>query len=170
MIEINMTGIKEIKDALDQLPKKMSRGVYLDALRKSARPVRDAARANVPVDSGALKQSIAVRAVPKKFSANPAVRVVAGGAKKTGKKRFDAFYAHIVEEGSKGHFIGPRKGIRKALKFGNDLFSKGHRVRGVRAQKFMKRAFQAKGADAVKIFQTELGKALERAVNRLFKR
>ena len=59
-ITMKVEGLSEVKAALRQLPDATAKTVMRRVLRKRAEPVAEAARQLVPIDSGALKNSIVV--------------------------------------------------------------------------------------------------------------
>lgn len=65
--KFELTGMKELMNALDQLPTiSMRKGAIRNALKDAGQPVVDDAKANVPVDSGHLRDSIKVSQSLKK--------------------------------------------------------------------------------------------------------
>lgn len=50
-------GLKELDDALSELPKATARNVLLRTLKEQGEPIRDAGEANAPKLKGGLKQS-----------------------------------------------------------------------------------------------------------------
>jgi HK97 gp10 family phage protein len=156
-----ITGIEDIMRALKELSPKMERSVIVAALKEAAKPIRDQARSNVHNVSGDLKKSIKTVSVAKKFSVGggPRVRVTAGSK--------SAFYSAIIEGGAKSHEIKPKN--KKALKFGgSEVRSVQHP--GIKAQHFMRKAFESKGAEAIKRFGESLGPKLEASLASFFKR
>ena len=160
-VTANITGIEEILKALKELPAKMERGVIVAALKDAGKPIRNEARSSVHSVSGALARSIKTVTVAKKYSAGggPRVRVTSGSK--------DAFYAHIIEGGAAAHDIKPKN--KKALKVGDNV-SSSVRHPGIKAQHFMRRAFESKGAEAIKRFGESLGPKLEASLASFFKR
>jgi HK97 gp10 family phage protein len=57
---VKVEGLREIKDALHQLPKATAKNVMRRVLREKAQPIADTAMQLAPVLSGDLKQSVAV--------------------------------------------------------------------------------------------------------------
>lgn len=104
MAEISVSGLAELQRALDQLPAQMEANVLRGALRAGAKVQLDAARRGVPVQSGALRDSLKISTRSKRGVVTATVRAGAKN-KKTGA---DAFYAHFVEFGTARHFIKPK--------------------------------------------------------------
>jgi len=160
-VTASITGIEDILNALKELPAKMQRGVIVAALKDAGKPIRDEAKSNVHSVSGDLARSIKTVTVAKKYSVGggPRVRVTSGSKA--------AFYASIVEGGAKPHDIKPKN--KKSLKFGGGVV-KSVRHPGIKAQNFMRRAFESKGAEAIKRFGESLGPKLEASLASFFKR
>ena len=57
---LHITGAKQLKRALRELPEAMQREALEQALMESAQPMADAAKALAPVDEGRLEESIVV--------------------------------------------------------------------------------------------------------------
>lgn len=61
MVErVKIEGLKEVQAALRALPDATAKNVMRRILKKRGEPIAEAARSNVPVDQGDLKNSIAV--------------------------------------------------------------------------------------------------------------
>lgn len=93
--EQTIKGGRQLFDFLQQLPVKLERNVMRAALRAGGNVIRDEARNNVPVKLGALKKSIRVSTGSKGGTVRATV--------KAGDKK--AFYAQMVEYGTKPHLI-----------------------------------------------------------------
>lgn len=115
-------NFKDIRKALEKLPKNVSKRVVRRALYAGATVVRDAARAKVPVQTGALRASIVARASSPSTKAsslggNELVASVGIARKKflRGKRKgkYPRRYAHIVEFGSRR--MAARPFMRPAL-------------------------------------------------------
>lgn len=146
MTDINIKGMAELKRALEQLPAKLEANVMRGAMRAGAKVIADAAKDNVHNVSGALAASITVATRVK--AGKVTGRVVAGGkGKKQSKKgKGSAFYAHMVEYGTKAHVIEARAGHRLSIH--------GHFVRrvnhpGARPRPYMRPALDTQASLAV---------------------
>ena len=62
---IIITGSKSLTRMLNALGSTKARAVHRRAIRKAARPILSAAKSNAPVDSGALRNSLTIRAIKK---------------------------------------------------------------------------------------------------------
>lgn len=100
--ESTIIGGRQLAELLQQLPAKIERNIMRAALAAGARVIRDEARQNVPVRLGALRKSIRVSTGAKNGAVHATV--------KAGDSR--AFYAHMVEYGTKRHLIKVEDGER----------------------------------------------------------
>ncbi|MDF2981407.1 MAG: Bacteriophage HK97-gp10, putative tail-component [Devosia sp.] len=119
---MKVEGLAELQKGLEQFKKATQTGVLNRVLRKAAKPVEAAAKANAPVDSGELRDSIttevvrsnagkaafaeAMRSGASRAEAGQAARAAnreaAGrGASATVRVRAKAWYAHFVEWGTR---------------------------------------------------------------------
>ena len=89
-------GLAELDRLLKELPARLEGTVVRGGLRAGAVVLQNAAKQNVPVKSGALRRSIKVSTGIKKGRVYSRVRA--------GDKI--AFYAHMVEFGTRPHKIG----------------------------------------------------------------
>ena len=115
-VTVKIDGLKEIEEALKNLSKSTARRVQQRVLMKRAEPIRDAAKAKVPVWSGALKDGIIATTKRPRGHKTAAARAFAkagGGAagraaaKAAGGTPVEVFVvtprlpqAHMVEFGS----------------------------------------------------------------------
>lgn len=93
---IFVTGDKKLDRQLKRLDSKVRNRIARKAMRKAAKPVLDAAKAAVPVDTGELKKNLVIRSL-KRSRGNKnkfGVRVV---AKESSKRDY---IAHFIEFGT----------------------------------------------------------------------
>lgn len=121
---------------LKQLPAKIERNIMRAALRAGAAEFRAAAKANVPVESGALRRSIKVSTGSKKGRVTAKLKV--GGRL--------APHAHLVEYGTKPHTITAAQG--GGLTVGGNIVSSVDHP-GARPRPFMRPAFDTKPPAAI---------------------
>jgi HK97 gp10 family phage protein len=107
MATFKLDGIKGIKRALDQLPNAVAKKVIRQQIRAALKPVRAAVRENAPVESGALRKAVKVRASKVKKRGQIALTVQIGKGDFVGRQ--DTFYAAGVEFGH-DEVRGGRKG------------------------------------------------------------
>lgn len=140
----NFAAIKggaELARALKELPLKLEVRVMNGALRGGAKVIAEEAKRNVPVRTGALRESIKIRRRANKRAGFINYYVTAGG-----RKKGQAWYAHLVEFGAKAHEIRPAKA--KSL-FIAGLFREIVKHPGARAKPFLAPAFSSRAGDAV---------------------
>ena len=142
MSEINVRGLAELQKFLNTLPAKVEKNIMRGALRAGLKPIKAAAMANVPVDSGALRDSIRISASRSK-PGTVAVAVKAGGKTKRG----NVWYAHFIEfTGAVAHQITPKLG---GSLFIGGLFFKSVDHPGMKAKRFLRPALDSQSQAAV---------------------
>ena len=135
MSEVRVKGLADLNKFLQQLPVKIEQSVLRGALRAGANVVMAEAKANVPVESGQLRDGLKVSTSSRRGR-------VTAKVKATGK------HAHIapwLEYGTAAHKI-TAKG--KGMFFGG-LFVKGVQHPGSRPKPFMRPALDGRAQDAV---------------------
>jgi HK97 gp10 family phage protein len=143
----NIKGGKELQEFLDQLPAKMEANIMRSALRQGANVIKEEAKANVPVESGDLRDSLRVSTRSK--------RGVVTASVKAGNKK--AWYWRFVEFGTAAHKIAGKKG--GFLSFGG-LFAKSVQHPGARPKPFMRPALDAKANAAIQAVGDQIRKRL----------
>lgn len=165
MAEVRVKGLADLNKLLQQLPAKMEANVLRGALRAGAKVLEAQVRANVPVDTGRLRDSIRVSVRSRRGRVTASV--FAGGATKKkvtgGKVSYsNAYYAQWVEFGTAAHKIAakyakalvlrPNKqaslGVAKRWMRGG-LLVEGIDHPGSRARPFMRPALDKQGQFAV---------------------
>lgn len=141
--DIEIKGASELQRILKELPEKLERVVMRGALRAGAVEIQREAKALAPVDSGKLRDSIRISGGVKR-GAYVYSQVKVGGVKKG-----DAFYAHMVEFGTKPHEIKPKSAPSLFLA---GILRASVKHPGARARPFMRPAFDNKAEDATKAF------------------
>jgi HK97 gp10 family phage protein len=152
-------------DAIVKTAKK--RTITQKAVKAGAKPVAAAAKAGARRESGALKQSIGIKAGKGKKGLTLAFAVI-GARTKTekvfkGRKRKPSHYAHLVEKGTKPHSLGKRarKGALHAAKVKLGI---GRKHPGAKAHPFLKPALdrnrEAAGKIIMEVMGTEIAKEL----------
>lgn len=153
MIDIEITGESDMADALRSLPARISKEAAFDALVIAVQPLIAAARANAPVDSGSLQQSIGLRLV--RYKKGMQLFAVVGPRRGFGKGgREPANYAHLVEF---GHRINRGK---KTLRKGG--VSSGE----VAPKPFLRPAWDANKQEVLDTLSREFAERLEVVVRR----
>lgn len=176
-IDFELTNLKEFASMLDGFSASMAGRIVEDAVADAIIPIRDAAKAKVPVKTGALRKAITVKTV--RYQDNFKVvgmigidkharflggrKIVRGGSLLNTDQ--PSKYAHLVEF---GHFRVAGKGVSgKSLK-GRTIRKGGIKTKGwVRAQPFLRPATeQAKPAAEMRL-AAGIEKGLEREWGRL---
>jgi HK97 gp10 family phage protein len=107
-IKVRVTGGSQVAHALSTLGRRSSEEKVLRAaLRPGARAIAEAAKAGAPVDTGALRRSIAIGILRTK---SRAARLVIGHRKDDPHSRWRI--SHIIEFGSR--FMSARPYMRQA--------------------------------------------------------
>lgn len=172
---VRITGLADLKQVLRELPEKLRKQAVRSALRKAARVIQKQAQANAPVlqtpspyrTPGTVKKRIAVRA--SKFARKAGnegvfvgvrplpgnkyrrVKTPGGQSKYEVTKRSergaynpnDPFYWWFVEFGTK------RSGRKRKGPRGQKLPARGP---GMKARRFLTRAADTMGAEAIRTF------------------
>lgn len=136
MSDVNIKGLSELQTFMSQLPDKLQANIMRGAVRAGANVLRDAAKANVPVQSGVLRDGI-------KVSSRSRRGVVSASVKLTGKH---AYIGKWLEYGVAAHSIAAK--IEKVLYFGS-TFDKVVHHPGIVPHPFMRPALDTSGAQAV---------------------
>jgi HK97 gp10 family phage protein len=105
---LQIKGLKELYQTLQELPAKTERNILRGAVRASASVVRERARELVPIKSGALKKSIRISTRTKGGNVTAAVRA---GSK-------TAYYAHMIEYGTASFYTGSGKTVGRPYSIG----------------------------------------------------
>lgn len=154
MLEVNVRGLADIERALQQLPDKLTRNVLRGALSAAARQIAEEARATAPRVTGELADSIRVSSRIVRGQPQASVKV---GGRVRGK--WTAFYAHMVERGTKAHEIRP-KGAKSLFFAGITARLVNHP--GARARRFLQQAADTRAAAAVEALKSYCRKRLAR--------
>lgn len=149
----NVRGLKELEQALDELPANMEKNIARGAVRAGGVVFRDEARRLVPVESGALRDSIRVVA-RRSRGGRVLVNVVAG---RSGKDQ--PWYARFVEFGTAPHRIDPLG--KGALLIGSVFAEKAYHP-GAAAKPFMRPAFDTKARQAVEAVADYIRRRLDK--------
>lgn len=95
-----IVGGKELDRILQTLSPKIERNIMRGALRAGAVPLRDDVKRRAPVDSGQLRESVRITSRARKGQVSASVKV----------GNFVAWYAHLVEFGTRPHVIKAKAG------------------------------------------------------------
>lgn len=106
MISIKVTGINDLRRAMDRLPAELKKRAEVPVLRAGAKPIHKSAKAKAPVGNeehpGQLKKSlgITVKKLRGVYSARVGARTGYSVTLKNGKKKDPSKYIHLVELGT----------------------------------------------------------------------
>lgn len=142
-----IAGGKQLDDLLKTLPMKVQKNMLRSAMRAGAAVYRAKARENVPVHLGALKKSIRITSNSKQGWVRASVKV--GNAV--------AWYAHLVEYGTRAHKIKAAKG--RALRLGQVVVAEVDHP-GAQAHPFMRPAADDGHAGAIDAVKAKLRERL----------
>ncbi|WP_157778838.1 HK97-gp10 family putative phage morphogenesis protein [Massilia violaceinigra] len=143
MADQNITGGRELDAFLQQFSAKFEKKVMRGALRVGANEFKEEVKANIPVDSGALRRSVRVTTNAKGGRVTASVKI--------GNKK--AWYAQMVEFGTRAHKITPRGA--KALRIAGYVVADADHP-GARPRPFARPAFDARAARAATAVGTEI--------------
>ena len=132
MLEGKIEGLADLQKELAKVPQKIAKGALRSGVRAGAAIVGKQARINCPVRTGRLKKSIKWRGRKTKRG------IVAAAA-----MSLNCPYAHLVEFGT-------------VVRYNKKGACRGEVV----AQRFMTRALDAKGPEAVAALSTQVRKYL----------
>ena len=160
MSTIKIEGLADLNKLLKELPSKIERNIMRGALREGSKEFLERAKEEVPVKSGRLRKSLRISTRFKKGEVT--ATMTAGNGQ--------AFYAHMIEFGTASFYTGSGKSVGapyeikpngKALKVGNYYFGSITQP-GVKPQPFMRPAFDAGSAEAVKAVAEYIKKRLDK--------
>ncbi len=95
----NLRGVEQFKRELETLDKKLQKQVIRQAMRAGAKVLAAEIKANAPVETGALKRSVKVKAGPRRKHKIIFVVEVSGG--------HDGPFVGFVELGTRTHPANP---------------------------------------------------------------
>jgi HK97 gp10 family phage protein len=143
MSEVHVKGLDQLQKLLDTLPAKIERNILRSALRQGAKVVQTQAIANVPKQSGELRDSLKIG-------------TRARGGIVTASVRTKVFYGKFVEFGTAAHNISSKKGW---LSFGG-IFAKSVAHPGAKPHPFLRPALDATASAAVVAVGEQIKKRL----------
>lgn len=180
-ITVKLEGVDELKRALANASKQIRTKAVRAALREAGKVIQKAARSNAPVlktatpyrKPGTVKKAISVRASKvarrnKDEGVFVSVRPLRGSRqKKLGKAGAtnpnDPFYWLFQEFGTKPHAIRPKRGKLLAWRAGGKtIVARSVKHPGVRGQRFMTRAAESQGQEAIRVFMNRVIPQIEK--------
>lgn len=148
---VHVKGLSQLQAFLDKLPDK-AKPIVRSGLRAAANVVRAAAQANVPVESGQLRDSLSPKA---------GLSTSTRGGVITAKARTKVFYAKFIEYGTRPHTITARDG--GFLQFGSTFRTSVQHPGIVHPRAFMRPALDANAQAAVIAAGEQIKKRLTKA-------
>lgn len=139
-------GGAELDALLQTLPAKMHKNINRTALRAGAKVYLDELQTRIPEDSGELKKSARITTRAKGATVSASVKV--GNAK--------AWYAHLVEFGTRPHAIKASEG---AMRFGGTI-TRAVDHPGTRPRPFMRPTADEKLGEAVSAVKAKIKERL----------
>lgn len=108
---VTVHGMPELLNSLKAFPKNVERKVLRQALRASMKPVQKKAKELAPVESGALKRAVRIRAGKRKRNV-VSINVQIGA---NDKQFTEQYYAGFQELGAPARNIPPKGYLRQAF-------------------------------------------------------
>lgn len=156
-MEVNVTGFKELREALLKLPKEIQGKPLASAVSAAAKVVQDEAKKNSPLKTGKLRDNV-VRYKAKKYSNAYQVTYHVGM-----KKEWLAFADNVKN----------RRSGRAGKKYSRDkiYYWRFHEFGTVKmpARPFFRPAFESTKSEQLDTMQKRLAKAIEAARKKLAK-
>lgn len=166
---VKIEGLRELEAALAQFSKSTARGILHRALKKAAAPIRDQAKADAPVDTGELRDSIVIRT---KSTGGGAGKAAFAAAMREGATRGEA--AQAARQANREAGKQPMSAaVSIAAEAPHAVFAE-FGARGRAGTNFLSSAMQSRGRDALKLvgaeMKTEIEKSAKRAAARAAKK
>ena len=159
--ELASTGLRELEAALNRLPEKVAKRIFVSAVRKGLAAIQTIARARAPERTGKLRRGIAITV--KTYSSGAAGSNVAGKlGLVTRPKAASVYYGKFTELGTKAHLIVAKRTAR--LSNGVIVFGRSVEHPGQPPTKWFSDSFRAGTQAAVDVFRLELAAGIDLAV------
>lgn len=167
-IELNENAWRELEKLMQEVGPKLAKKGLKKALRESAKPIIKDARGKVPTRSKALKKSLGQK-VRTNNRRGVGYSIVGARSKWTtyqGNKVNPAYYAHLVEFGTRRHLISPKseKGSVGTLRVGQSFVKGAVQHPGSRPRPFLRPAWDRNRRRAMITMGNVLGRELTRVV------
>jgi HK97 gp10 family phage protein len=151
----HVQGLAELEKTLRQLPVKLETKILRGALRAGAAVFSVEVSARLPRKSGKLASTLRISTAVRRGVVS--AKVVVGDSKKKG-----VFYAHMLEGGTKPHFIKAKPG--KSLRLYGGRMVKRVTHPGIRPRPFMGPAFKAGTTAALEAVAAYIRQRLDQVV------
>jgi len=146
----NLTGFKELAEALKQLGPRVAKNTLRRAVSAGAVTVRNEARARAPVDTGEMKKDIQVKREKDQRDGPLAAR-----------------YSVFVRSGKKSRLSGKSRNIQKDSFYWKFIELGTSKMA---AQPFLVPAFESRKEDAVRIIGEKIDEGIQKAAQELANR
>lgn len=164
-IDADISGIEKLDKAIAQ------RRATLKAIRAGAKIVQRSAKSAVARQSGALRQSLGIKGAKGKRGKTIAYAVIGPRkkvrklVKRKGSRRpvlaVPAYYAHLVERGTRPHAIGKGSKLARRGKAGS---AGGAQHPGTRARPFIGPAYTSNRPSIARAIQDALAVEIEKEI------
>lgn len=159
---LKVEGLRELDAALGQFSKATARGVLHRALRKASVPIRDQAKADAPVDTGELRDSIVIRTQSTGGSAG---KQAFAAAMRSGSSRAEAASAARAANREAGR--QPLSAtVSVAAEAPHAVFAE-FGARGKSGNMFLTAAMRSRAKDALALVGKELGSEIQKTAKRV---
>lgn len=156
---VKISGLRELDAALAQFKKSTARGVMNRALKKAAKPIAEQARADAPVDTGALRDSIGIDVVRSGGAGKQAY----ADAMRDGATRSEAAAA---ARAANSNGSGAMATVRVAAKAPHAVFAEfGTRTKS--GAMFLSGAMKSQRPAVLQVLKKELGTEIEKTARRI---
>lgn len=146
----NIRGGRQLNELLQTLPTKVERNILRAALRAGAAVILPEVQSRIPAATGQLRASARITTRYRKGQVSASVKV----------GNFLAWYAHLVEFGTRPHTIRP-KNPGGTLRFGG-ITTREVQHPGTRARPFMRPAADAATPEALTAVTRKIRERLTR--------
>lgn len=155
-MNIQISGLKELEQAMRQLPDKLQQRPLRAAVNAAAQVVKKQARANVPVDTGLLKKDIIVTRSRRRSAPGRETYLVMVREKK--KKYADTRRNRRANRVGKTYTVQGDAYYWRFLEFGTVKMP---------ARPFMRRAFENTKNQQIDALKTKLSESIEKLAREL---
>lgn len=166
-VSVKVEGLKELDRALGELTKATARNTLTRVLKKAGEPIRAAAQAGAPVDTGALRESIIVSTKkPVGHSAKDRAfsEAMKGGATRKEAGKAARFAAKGADEAFAEAFVGPVRQRTKQAAIKTIVQEFGSESQP--GTPYMRPAWDSQKMNALNVIKAELGKEIDKSVQR----
>lgn len=163
-LKVTFDGFDEIEKALKKFPARIVKKALGKAIKTGSKPILADARQRVPVRTGNLKKSLAIRNLPKSEAGNRTIVEVY--ARSGGKFKHDGWYAHLVEFGTQRHIVKAKNSPVLSTNFTGSgeytFFGKQTTIPNIPGKPFLRPALSAQAQRVINISGVTLAAEIER--------